>query len=728
MIYTNGRDFHLQNDRISYIFRLLPNGQPGHVYFGARLPQRDDWSYAQPLGEYPNTVMQPDNWSYEWVKHEYPTDGSGDFMEPAFVIEQPDGSRVSDFRFVAHTVTAGKPKLAGLPATYTETDDEAETLTLELCDELARNRLYLSYTIFRDHPAIARSARFVREGEGAATLRRAYSATLDLADSDYELLTLSGAWSRERHIHRRPLVEGVQGVYSARGASSAAHNPFMAFLRPNTDETHGEAIGMSLVYSGNFDAKCDVGTLGITRAHIGIGERGFAWRLEQGESFQTPEAVLVWSEDGLGGMSRAFHSLYGRRLARGVWRDRARPVLINNWEGTYFDFNEQSIVEIAASAAELGVELFVLDDGWFGHRDSDNSSLGDWYTYEKKLPDGIGALAEKVRATGVKFGLWFEPEMVSPDSDLFTAHPDWAIHVPGRHRTEGRNQYVLDFSRREVVDYIFDLMDKVIADTRLDYVKWDMNRNITEAFSLELPPERQGEVLHRYILGVYDLYERLTSKYPEVLFESCASGGGRFDPGLLYYAPQGWASDDTDAVERLKIQYGTSIVYPQSSMGAHVSASPNHQTGRLTHIDTRASVAYFGAFGYELDPRKFTQEERETVKEQIAYYKARRELFQFGDFYRISSPFESNVTAWASVSRDKSRALVGVWQVLSQPNPRLTRVCLAGLDPSKRYDYGFGVASGAELMRVGVSLREIALKIRRWGDFLGTVLELNEVE
>lgn len=733
MIYHSGRDFHLQNDKISYIIRLLPNGHLGHVYFGGRLEQRDDWSSAFPVGDKAYAEPHPGrSWSLDWTPHEYPTDGQGDFHQPAFVIEQTDGSRVSDFKYVSHRVVKGKPRLEGLPATYVESDDEAETIVFELEDKEAGNRLELMYTIFRDYPAIARSARFSRVGKGSVAIRRAYSFSLDLADSDYEFITLSGAWARERYINRRPLVEGVQGVYSARGASSANFNPFMAFVRHNTDEQQGEAIGMSLVYSGNFDATCDMGTDGVTRAMIGIGDRSFTWSLGDGESFQTPEAVAVWSEDGLGGMSRAFHQLYGRRLAHGVWRDRPRPILINNWEGTYFNFDEQKIVEIAQEAAKLGVELFVLDDGWFGHRDDDHSSLGDWFVDKRKLPNGIVGLADKVRATGLKFGLWFEPEMVSPDSDLFRAHPDWAIGIPGRERTEGRNQYVLDFSRKEVVDFIFDLVDKTIVEAKLDYIKWDMNRNITEAFSQALPAEKQGEVFHRYILGVYDLYERLTSKHPEILFESCAGGGGRFDPGILYYAPQGWTSDDTDAVERLKIQYGTSMVYPQSSMGAHVSAVPNHQTGRITNIDTRASVAYYGAFGYELDPRKLTDEEKEAVKRQIAYYKQHRELFQYGELFRISSPFESNVTAWAAVSRDKSKALVGVWQVLNRPNQPLKRIRLAGLDPSRTYKYQLGTARGDELMRLGIDIRKLLRISGNYGDFIGDfmgrILELEAID
>ena len=465
----------------------------------------------------------------------------------------------------------------------------------------------LRYSIFADLPVIARGATIRNGGSSAVRIETAMSAVLDLADAGWDLVQLSGKWAGETQIGARRLRPGRQGVGSDRGASSAQHNPFIALRRPTTTESAGEAFGFSLVYSGNFIAEAEVDQFQATRVRIGISPDTFSWQLEPGDAFVAPEAVLVYSDAGLGGMSDAFHRLYRDRLARGAWRDRPRPVLLNNWEATYFDFDAEKLVAIATSARDLGVELFVLDDGWFGARDDDTTSLGDWFVDTRKLPNGLGGLATTVESLGLRFGLWIEPEMVTERSRLFEAHPDWAVGIPGRPRTESRQQLVLDMSRPEIVDHLFGVLSEILAGAPISYVKWDMNRNITEPYSAGLPPERQGEFFHRYILGVYDLYSRLTTAFPEILFESCAGGGGRFDPGMLAYAPQAWTSDDTDAIERLRIQWGASLVYPQSSMGAHVAAVPNHQTGRLTPIETRAAVAFFGAFGYELDPTALSE-------------------------------------------------------------------------------------------------------------------------
>ena len=447
----------------------------------------------------------------------------------------------------------------------------------------------------------------------------------------------------------------------------------------------GEVMGFSLVYSGNFLAQVPGGHLQRTRVTMGINPEWFDWRLEPGESFQTPEAVIVFSKDGLNGMSNTFHKLYRTRLARGVWRDRTRPILINNWEATYFDFNEEKLVKIASKAKECGVELFVLDDGWFGARRSDYAGLGDWVPAHELLPNGIKGLSEKIEALGLKFGLWIEPEMVNPDSDLYRAHPEWILSVPERRASLSRHQWVLDFSRKDVVDHIHGMIAKILRESKISYIKWDMNRSITECYSKALPADRQGEVFHRYILGVYDLYERLTSEFPEILFESCAGGGARFDPGMLYYAPQAWTSDDTDAVERMKIQYGTSYCYPVSSMGSHVSAVPNHQVDRLTPLKTRADVAYFGTFGYELDLNKLSAEEQEEVKVYTQFMKDHRELIQHGTFYRLQSPFTCNEPAWMVVSPDKKEALVAYFRILSKVNEEFKRLRLAGLDPELCY-------------------------------------------
>ena len=710
VFHEKNRTFHLFNDKISYIMAVLPNGQMGQLYFGKRIHQWEDYSYllemmARPMGSY---VFENDRTlSLEHVKQEYGVYGSTDYRCPAVEILQENGSRISDFCYKSHTVSGGKPKLKGLPATYTESDSEAETLTLVLEDKVTGIELELLYTLFAGSGIIARSARFLNCGKKPVHLLKAMSLCMDLPDHDYDWIQFSGAWARERYPKKRRLETGIQSVGSMRGHSSHEHNPFVILKRPTADEFQGEVIGFSLIYSGNFLAQAEVDTHDTTRVLLGINPEWFDWKLEPGEEFQTPEAVMVYTDRGMNDMSQTFHRLFQKRLARGYWRDRERPILINNWEATYFDFTEERIVEIAKKAKEQGIELFVLDDGWFGKRISERAGLGDWKANPERLPEGITGLAQKIEALGMKFGLWFEPEMVNKDSDLYREHPDWILSVPERRQSQGRYQYVLDFSRKEVVDYIYDRMAEILGSGKVSYVKWDMNRSITECWSAALPADRQGEVFHRYILGVYDLYDRLNTAFPEVLFESCASGGGRFDPGLLYYAPQGWASDDTDAAERLKIQYGTSYCYPISSIGAHVSASPNHQIMRSTPLYTRANVACFGTFGYELDLNRLTAEEQEEVKRQTAFMKKYRSVLQFGSFYRLESPFEGNVTAWMSVSGDRKTAVVGWYRTLNGINMGYTRVKLRGLEPDSVYRVSEdgvlrGEYYGDELMNVGL--------------------------
>ena len=704
--HEKSQTFHLTNGRISYLMKVLPNGTLGQLYFGRAIRDREDFDHLLEFASRPmsSCVFEGNPcFSLEHCRQEYPSHGSTDFRRPAVELRQPNGSRITSFVYHSHTVAPGKPTLDGLPATYCEQDSEAETLTIRLQDELLNVSIYLNYTLFASHPALARSARIVNEGGLELHLTHAMSLSLDLPDREYELLHFSGAWGRERHLKVRRLEQGVQSVESLRGHSSHNHNPFVMLRRPGTDEDQGEVLGFSLVYSGNFLAQAEVDTWDTTRITLGINPFGFDWKLEPGEGFQTPEAVAVYSHQGMGAMSRTFHTLYRSRLARGEWRDRPRPILINNWEATYFNFDEDKLVSIAQAAKRDGVELFVLDDGWFGARRSDRAGLGDWIANPELLPQGIPGLAERIEALGMRFGLWFEPEMVNRDSDLYRAHPDWLLQTPGRTPSHGRNQFVLDFSRPEVVDRVHAMMADILSGAKVSYVKWDMNRSITEAYSAALPPDRQGEVFHRYILGVYDLYERLTSAFPHVLFESCASGGGRFDPGMLYYAPQAWTSDDSDAAERLKIQYGTSFCYPVVSMGAHVSAVPNHQVNRATPLSTRANVAYFGTFGYELDLNRLTSEEREQVRAQIAFMKEHRDVIQFGDFYRLLSPFQGNFTAWMAVSPDRRTALVGWYKTLNEVNGPFRRLRLRGLDPALCYTVdGTSAHYGDELMEVGL--------------------------
>lgn len=686
--HESSRDFHLYNKEISYILTVLENGQIGHIYFGRKLRDRESFAHMMNFRPRPMAVCAFEGnlaFSMEHIKQEYPVYGSGDMRYPAVEILQENGSRISEFLYSGHKIYKGKPELNGLPATYVEQENEADTLELCLEDAVSGTELTLYYTIFEDLPVIARSAKITQKGEQSIVLERAMSMSVDFPDKDFEMIELTGAWARERAVKTRKLEHGVQAVYSMRGCSSHNYNPFLALKRAETTESDGEVYGFSLVYSGNFLAQADVDTYNVTRVTMGIHPNTFSWELKRGESFQTPEAVMVYSDHGLNGMSQTYHTLYRSRLARGYWRDRERPILINNWEATYFNFNEEKIMKIVRTSKELGIELFVLDDGWFGKRDDDTSSLGDWYPDLKKLPEGIAGLAKKVEAEGMKFGLWFEPEMTNKESRLYREHPDWILATPGRKVSVGRNQYVLDFSRDEVVDAIFGQMKKVLTEAPISYIKWDMNRSMSEVYSASAGAQDQGKVMHKYILGVYRLYDMLTKEFPEILFESCASGGARFDPGLLYYAPQCWTSDDTDAVERCKIQYGTSFVYPVSSMGSHVSAVPNHQLLRNTSLEMRANVAYFGTFGYELDPNRLTDEEKQEVKEQIAFMKKYRRLIQYGTFYRLLSPFEGNEMAWMVVSEDRKQAVVGYYKILQSVNGPYKKVRLQGLDPDRKY-------------------------------------------
>ena len=728
------REFHLYNQEISYIIKILDNDQPGQLYYGKRLTHREDFSH---LFEYAMRDMSPyafegnSTFSLENIKQEYPTFGCGDMRFPAYEIERENGSHVVEFVYKEHKIYNGKPKLEGLPATYVESDDEAQTLELVLEDTSINTRIVLLYTIYEAFPVIARSVRFECDSDEKITLLSAMSACVDLPDKDYEMIDLAGVWARERHVRRHKLDYGIQSIYSMRGCSSYQFNPFLALARENADEFQGQVYGFSLVYSGNFLAQTEVDNYDTARVLMGIHPNGFKWTLEKGESFQTPEMVMVYSEAGLNGMSQTFHKLYRTRLARGTWRDKVRPILINSWEAFYFDFDAPKLLGLADAAADLGMELFVLDDGWFGKRDDSTSSLGDWYPNEEKLKGTLKELAEKINAKGLKFGLWIEPEMTNKDSDLYRAHPDWLLAEQGKQICHSRNQYVLDFSKKEVREYIGDMLENLLAEVPVSYIKWDLNRTFSEVFSNGNDREYQGKVCHKYVLGVYELYERLTSRFPHVLFESCASGGARFDPGMLYYAPQGWTSDDTDAIERLKIQYGTSMVYPVSCMGSHVSASPNHQTNRVTPIETRADVAYFGTFGYELDLLKLGEEDKAEIRRQIAFMKEKRDLIQKGTFYRLKSPFEGNETAWMIVSEDQKKALVGYYRVMQPVNVGFKRLKLKGLKEDtcykvSGYDYD---CYGDELMQVGMILSDSASGVWKKGvndkgDFQAKVFEI----
>lgn len=701
------KTFHLQNAHLSYVMQVLKNGQLGQLYFGKRVHDRVDFSYLVETSARAMAVCPFEDdmsFSMDHLKQEFPVYGNGDMRHPALDVLQPNGSRYSQFVYVGHRIEKGKPSMHPLPHVYVENEDEMTTLTIELEDTVMQARLELVYSLDEQRPAIMRSARLTNEGEKPLQIDRMMSFALDLPDANYTMLELTGAWSRERHLKERSLQHGIQAIGSLRGHSSHNFNPFIALKRPKTTEYLGEAYGFSLIYSGNFLAQVEVDTYDTSRVMMGIHPQNFSWELASQETFQTPEAVFVYADQGLNALSQTFHDLYRHRLARGYWRDRPRPLLVNNWEGTYFDFNEARILEMAKTAKELGLELFVLDDGWFGHRNDDTTSLGDWYPNLQKLPEGITGLAKKVTELGLGFGLWFEPEMISMDSNLYQEHPDYLMHVPGRTPSPSRNQYVLDLGRKEVRDNIFEQMNKILESGKIDYIKWDMNRHLSDIYEADLPAARQGETYHRYVLGLYDLLERLVNSYPDLLIEGCSGGGGRFDAGMAYYNPQIWASDDSDAIDRLSIQYGTSLAYPQSMMTSHVSVSPNEQNGRITPFKTRGIVAMWGDLGYELDLTKMSKEDRQAVKEQVAEYKKIREVTQYGTFYRLKSAQTSNQCAWETVSKDKTEAVLSVVKVMASAQPYLTKTKMVGLAPEKYYEdqNTHEVYGGDELMNLGI--------------------------
>ena len=692
---------HLRNDEISYVMCQMPGGVLAHLYMGPRLERLDPVNLLRRAGVAADGSYSVQECSLDRLPQEYPSFGLGDMREGALTVQAPDGSCAVDLRLIAVETPGEKPALEGLPATRGE---GCAALRLRLRDDHTGLEVELNYAIYDDCPAVARSAKLVNTGAAALTVTRALSLCLDLPDDGWDLITLSGGWARERAIHRRPVTQGHQGVSSRRGASSLQVSPFMALARPDANEARGEVIGAALVYSGNFIAEVEGTQYEAARALLGINDRDFAWRLDSGAAFQTPEAVLVYSDRGIGGMSRSFHRLWENHLLPRRWVGKARPVLLNSWEGCYFDFDEDKLVAMAAAAAKAGVELFVMDDGWFGHRDDDTTSLGDWGVDKRKLPGGLKRLGERVRALGLQFGIWMEPEMISPESDLYRAHPDWCIHITGRESITARHQLTLDMSRQDVQDFVVDAVSATLKDSGATYLKWDMNRNFSNIGSALLPPERQQELPHRYMLGLYSVMQRLTDAFPDVLFEGCSSGGGRFDAGMLYYVPQFWCSDDTDAVMRCRIQYGTTLVFPASTMGSHVSAVPNHQTGRVTPMETRFAVAMGGSFGYELDPCKLSDADREAMRAQVAFAGRTQDLRLYGSLYRLCSPFDGNLTAWISVAPDKGEAIFTLVRAMSQPNPVAPLVRLDGLDPARRYRINETgeVYGGDELMRSGL--------------------------
>ena len=729
------KSFTLTNGRIQYVMQLFLEGYLGHIYFGKALKSFNiKRAFYQTEREgAPNPAKHADAriFSLDVLPQEYSVYGSGDFRIPALEATLANGTTTLDLRYHSHEIFSGKKDLANLPSSYANNDD-ATTLEITMREVAGDLEVVLSYTIFNDVDVITRHARIKNLGQDPIALRKAASLTLDFPTDEMDRISLWGKHAFERNIERTPLNHGIEIAASSRGATSHQHQNFLALCDRTTTEFTGDVWGCSLVWSGNFEAATEVNSFGNTRMVMGINGFDFKWMLNHDETFTTPEAVLVFSTYGLNGMSQNYHRFVQDHIVRGVHKNAVRPVLVNSWEAAYMNFTEDSIVKFAKDAVKLGAELIVLDDGWFGVRDKDNCSLGDWTILnQKKLPNGIKGLCDRIHDLGAKFGLWVEPEMVSPDSELFRAHPDWAIGVPNHERYQQRNQYVLDLSRQDVRDYIVESICQVLASADIDYVKWDMNRNLTDIGSFAYGKEQQQEIATRFVFGVYDIMKRITEAFPNILFESCAGGGRRFDMGILCYMPQTWTSDNTDEVCRQKIQYGTSLIFPPITMGCHVSACPNHQVGRSTPMLSRFICAMSGSFGYEMDLGKLPEAEQAEVAQHIALYKELRNTIQFGNFYRLMSPFEGtqNETAWQFVSKDGNEVILMYFRNLCQPQGNIRKLRLVGLDENATYEvthhmYNKSLAcnaldylcnynlegdtfSGDELMHFGVNMDKV---------------------
>ena len=718
--------FTLHTCRTTYQMKADSHGVLLHLYYGPRL--RDgDLGY---LLQYADRGFSPNPsgsgadrvYSLDTLPQEYSTCGVGDYRLSAAEVEQTDGSLLLDLRYTGYGIRPGKYELEGLPAFHGQ---GWETLSVILRDPSSGVEVELLYGVCEEDDLITRAARLTNRGSGDVRLCQAMSLCLDLSRADLDLITFDGGHVRERNLDRAPLRPGVQGVGSVRGTSSHQHNPFVVLCDRDANEDYGLCYGAMLLYSGNFQALVEASQYDNARLVMGINPYQFCWTLEPGQSFTAPEAALVCSPRGFGQMSRQFHRAIREHLIQDPHAGARRPVLINNWEATYFDFDADKLVDFAKTAAPLGVELLVMDDGWFGKRDDDNSGLGDWTVNQKKLPGGLEALVPRIQALGMSFGIWIEPEMISEDSDLYREHPDWALRIPGRTPARGRNQLVLDFSRSEIRQHIYGQIKAVLSSADIAYVKWDMNRSLSDVWSAALPAERQGEVYHRYVLGVYEILDQLRRDFPHILIEGCAGGGGRFDAGMLYYTPQIWCSDNTDAIDRLRIQCGTAFCYPVSAIGAHVSAVPNGQTRRAAPMETRGVVAMCGTFGYEMDLGRCTAEEKETVRAQVRTFKDRAALISQGDYYRLTDPFRDlTYTAWQHVSRDRREALVSLVTGSARAALPFIVLRLKGLDPALRYriDGGERIYDGAALLHAGLSFPLIA------GDYQARQLYLRAVE
>lgn len=712
--------FQLNTKTTSYLIGIADGKYVGHIYYGKKLESCEGaYSFLRTAEApfVPSENMREKCSFMDTFPTEYSVWGTGDYRESCLNVRTEDGHRGCELHYVNHKIYEGKQKLQGLPSSFAK-DSDVQTLEIVCEDRVLGLKVVLSYSVFKDSDAIARSVRLINESSRALYIEKVLSACIDMDNHDFELLSLSGSWGRERHMTKCPAVCGKHLVSSVRGESSHQEHPFIALMTPGTNDGYGEVYAMNFVYSGNFMAMAEASQFNSVRMVMGIAPEGFEWVLEPSGQFQAPEVICVYSEHGLGKMTRTFHDFYREHLIRSSYLHKKRPILINNWEATYFNFDADKLVDIAREAKKAGIEMLVMDDGWFRHRSSDDSSLGDWTVNEQKLPGGLKALTERVKAEGLLFGLWFEPEMISPDSELYRKHPDWAIQIPGRTASMSRAQYVLDLSRPEVIDYAYECVAKILRSADISYVKWDMNRQLTDLGSFYLSKRQQGELFHRYVLGVYELQERLVTEFPELLLENCSGGGARFDPGMLYYSPQIWCSDDTDAIERLQIQEGTALIYPLSCIGAHVSDCPNHTVGRNTPFTTRGHVALSGTFGYELDITKISEADREEIKAQTKLYHKYHPLVREGDYYRIASWRENHLyDCWEIVSKDKKEALITYVQVLSEANFKSRKIRLKGLEPNARYilEETGEYFNGAVLMYGGFLIR------RAFGDYTSSL-------
>ena len=721
------RVFHLNTPSSTYLIGLIDDkGLVGHLYYGKRIDDLD----VESLIKSNDVIRFPSECNGECLRFldgfqaEYATAGIGDYRESCLEVRTQSGHNACMLTYVVHKIYPGKPSLDGLPSTF-GTKEECNTLEIICEDPILHLQVELIYTVFEKIDAITRSVRVTNKAEKPIYLTRVLSACLDMDNENYDIITLDGVWAKERMITRRQIVNGKQRVSSNRGVSSHQANPFIAVVDRNANQDFGRVYGMNFVYSGNFMAQAELTQFDMLRVTMGILPENFNWKLLKGEHFTAPEVVMVFSEKGIGGMTRSYHDLYRNNLIRGKYCHIQRPVLINNWEATYFQFDTEKIIFIAKMAASLGIEMLVLDDGWFGKRNSDTCALGDWYVNEEKLKGGLPYLVSEIHKLGMKFGLWFEPEMISPNSDLYRKHPDWAIQIPGREPIQCRNQLVLDLTRKDVRDAVYEQIKTVLCSANIEYVKWDMNRSLSDLGSYNLEADRQGELSHRYMLAVYELQERLITEFPDILLENCSSGGGRYDPGMLYYSPQIWCSDNTDAIERLRIQEGTAMVYPLSTMGAHVSDCPCHSNGRVTPFDTRGYIALTGTFGYELDVTRITEEERNQIPEQISMYHKYNDLIREGDYYRITSYQENHENdSFIVVSKDKQEAVAVFIQVEARPKLRSIRIRLKGLEGDYQYTINDGekIFSGAMLMNAGITMDEL------WGDYQGKLLYFKKAQ